>query len=351
MSGMGWLKRWTRHLAAQVTKKLSRTMILLYHRVMSLPSDPQKLCVSPENFDAHLRLLRRHFHPISLQQLCNDLRNGQISNRGIVVTFDDGYADNLFHAKPILEKYGVPATMFVVSDWIDSPREFYWDDLARILLTTPELPDRLEIKISGQTREWDLTDRKETPSAIDLSATPRRWDVEVKDNPTPRHLAYRELAPLLRDAETGERERALRELTDWAGINRDGRNDHRTLTAGELCALEDGGLLEVGAHTISHVRLSELSANAQKLEIFDSKQKLEALIGHPVTSFSYPFGGREDYNDTSIKLIREAGFACACSNFQASVHRWSDPFQLPRFLVRDWDGEEFERQLRRFFGS
>jgi len=348
MRGLGWLKRWTMHLA---TRLLSRTIILLYHRVISLPNDPQKLCVSPENFATHLSIICRHFHPISLQELCSNLRDGRVTNRGIVITFDDGYADNLLHAKPILEKYGVPATVFTVYDWVDSQREFFWDDLARILLTTPDLPGQLEIKISGKKQTWDLSDC----SGLKLPSGPNplapMWDVEMADNPTPRHRAYRELVSTLRDSDEVIREQLLRDLCEWAGINRKGRDDHRTLTVGELCALEDGGLIDVGAHTRAHVRLSKLSANAQRHEIFDSKQKLEAFICHPVTSFSYPFGSHDDYNYTSIELIRAAGFACACSNVLGCVHRWSDPFQLPRFIVRNWDGEEFERQLLLFFGS
>lgn len=348
MSEMGRLKYWVANLA---TQHLARTMILLYHRVISLPGDPQKLCVSPENFDAHLSIICRHFHPISLQQLCRDLRNGRVINRGIVFTFDDGYADNLLHAKPILEKYKVPATVFTVSDWVDSKREFFWDDLARILLTTPKLPEQLEIEIGGKKQSWNLSDcgGLVLPAGSNPSAT--MWNVEMANNPTPRHRAYRELASKLRDVDVETRERVLKEMCEWAGINREGRDDQRTLTASELRELENGGLIEIGAHTRTHVRLSMLSANAQRDEISDSKQKLEALSGHPVTSFSYPFGGRDDYNDTSIKLAREAGFDCACSNFQGCVHRWSAPFQLPRFLVRDWDGEELERQLRLFFGS
>lgn len=348
MRGIGCLKYWIANLA---TQHLARTMILLYHRVISLPDDPQKLCVTPENFDLHLRIIHRHFNPISLRQLCSDLRNGRVTNRGIVITFDDGYADNLLHVKPILEKYGVPATVFTVSDWVDSQREFFWDDLARILLSTPELPKNLDIKINGNIKTWNLTDYNglKVPTHPNPSAT--MWDVEMADNPTPRHRAYRDLASILRDADAETRERVLGELCRWAGVKRDGRNDQRTLTTAELCALEDGGLIEVGAHTKVHTRLSMLSPVDQKIEIFDSKKKLEVLLGHPVTSFSYPFGGRDDYNNTSINLVREAGFSCSCSNFPGCVHRWSDPFQLPRFLVRNLNGEEFERQLRLFFYS
>ena len=348
MIGMNLLKRWTMHMA---TRSLSKTIILLYHRVNSLPDDPQKLCVSPENFEMHLRIIRDNFHPISLNQLCNDIKCKKITNRGIVITFDDGYADNLFNAKPILEKYGVPATVFAVSDWVDSQKEFFWDDLFRILIQTKELPSCLEIEINGKKHTWDMLDNCGLESAAKIDLSKSMWDVEMTDNPTPKHQAYREFVMILRDLEPKSREQVLSDLCKWAGINRNGRNNQRTLTKDEISVLEKGGLLEVGAHTTSHSRLSKLSANAQKLEIFNGKQQLERLIGHPVSSFSYPWGGHSDYNETSIKLVREAGFGCSCSNFPGSVHRWSDPFQLPRFIVRDWSGEFFERQINKFFDT
>jgi peptidoglycan/xylan/chitin deacetylase (PgdA/CDA1 family) len=241
--------------------------------------------------------------------------------------------------------------VFTVSDWVDSQREFFWDDLARILLMTSELPERLDIEINGNKQTWDLSGCSRLELADSSYQPATMWDMEMADNPTPRHRAYRELASKLRDEDANIRKRVLSELCEWAGVTHDGRKEYRTLTVNELRRLEAGGLIEVGAHTKTHNRLSKLASAAQQKEILHSKEQLTDLLGHPITSFSYPFGGRDDYNDTTIELIKEAGFACACSNFRGCVHRWSDPFQLPRSLVRDWDGKEFKRRLQLFFDS
>jgi peptidoglycan/xylan/chitin deacetylase (PgdA/CDA1 family) len=96
---------------------------------------------------------------------------------------------------------------------------------------------------------------------------------------------------------------------------------------------------------VTHPVLSALSFDVQRTEVTRSKQHLEAILGRPVTSFSYPFGGRGDYSADTVKLVKEAGFECACSNFPGYVQWDTDPYQLPRFIVRDWDGDEFTQRL------
>ena len=100
-----------------------RCVILGYHRVADVASDPSSLCVSKRRFADHLDCLRRHYNPMSLQGLVEAVSAGEVPRRGVVVTFDDGYADNLHSARPLLEQYDVPATVFVITGQIGSKRE------------------------------------------------------------------------------------------------------------------------------------------------------------------------------------------------------------------------------------
>ena len=117
----------------------------------------------------------------------------------------------------------------------------------------------------------------------------------------------------------------------------------------EVFRLAEGGLIEVGAHTVTHPVLSALPAARQHPEIHNSKSQLENILRRPVNSFAYPYGGRSDYTRETISLVRQAGFTCACSNYSDVVRRGSDLFPLPRVLVRDWDGEEFAQRLNMVF--
>lgn len=107
--------------------------ILLYHRVEDITIDPYKLCVSPDNFRDQIKFLRDNFKIVPLVKLVQDLRNGKIQNDTIVITFDDGYADNLYNALPILEEFNVPATIFLTAGYISPAaklrlnKPFYWD--------------------------------------------------------------------------------------------------------------------------------------------------------------------------------------------------------------------------------
>jgi peptidoglycan/xylan/chitin deacetylase (PgdA/CDA1 family) len=93
--------------------------------------------------------------------------------------------------------------------------------------------------------------------------------------------------------------------------------------------------------------LSQISINSQRNEILGSKVRLEELIGRPVNSFSYPYG---DLSAKTADISREAEFACGCTVFPNLVEQVTDPFQLPRVMVPDWEGEKFGRWLSRWLG-
>jgi peptidoglycan/xylan/chitin deacetylase (PgdA/CDA1 family) len=141
----------------RIRRKLaSKALILMYHRVAEVDLDPWGLCVTPQYFAEHLSVLQKYAHPISLQQLTQAHRKGKIPHRAVAITFDDGYADNLYNAKPLLERYNIPATVFVATGQIGSQREFWWDELERVLVQPGTLPEKLCLEINGSTHQWEL---------------------------------------------------------------------------------------------------------------------------------------------------------------------------------------------------
>ena len=320
-----------------------RCIILIYHRVADVVSDPQLLCVSKTHFAEHLEYLQRYYHPMSLQDLMQDISTGKVPRYRVVVTFDDGYADNLWNATPLLERYNVPATVFVTTSYVGQNQEFWWDELERLLLLPEKLPEKLALDVHGELHKWDLHGSEEQKAWND------RWDVTMGFRPSQRHEVYKDLHPLLRHLEYEKRQQLLIELARWAGVPKDGRSDYLSLNFDELKTLGDNELVEIGSHTVTHSVLSAQPPDVRRMEIVRSKGYLEEILGGPVDSFSYPYGGADAVGEDTIRLVREAGYKVACANFAAPVTRKSTPYWLPRYLVRNWDGEEFARRLRRWF--
>jgi peptidoglycan/xylan/chitin deacetylase (PgdA/CDA1 family) len=298
------------------------------------------MCVTPQHFAEHLEVLQSQTYPISLGQLVRAHQARKIPDRAVAVTFDDGYADNLHNAKPILERYDIPATVFVTSGHVGLHREFWWDELERILLRPGSLPEKLTLTIDGETRQWELGEAADYSE--DHFLRHREWVVGWLEAPTPRHSLYFSLHQLLQPLREGEREKIIDEMLVWAGVQPVKRPTHRTLSSEELLKLGQGQLIEVGSHTVTHPFLPALPESLQRDEIRLSKTVLEESVERPVTSFAYPYG---IYAKETVRIVREVGFESACSTIDDCVWRGCDRFQLPRVGVRDSDGETFSKWL------
>jgi peptidoglycan/xylan/chitin deacetylase (PgdA/CDA1 family) len=322
-------------------------IVLLYHRVARASIDPQLLCVSPERFAEHLGVLAESYAPLALGELLARMRAGKPANRCVAVTFDDGYADNLLTAEPLLERAGVPATVFVASGNVRDGRPFWWDELERVLLQPGELPSALTVTISGKQFHFELgDDAAYMPDATDRRAA---WTVLDDDDPGPRQAAYRRLCSSLRNLDETEREAALAGLRSLVEPpNGPEPNVARPLTREELRRLVGEGFVDVGAHSVSHPVLARLASRRQEEEIAGSKRELEEIAGRPVSSFAYPYGGASDFDEAAVSLVRAAGFDHACTAVAGRLTPRTNPFRVPRLLVRDWTGEDFDRRLAEF---
>jgi peptidoglycan/xylan/chitin deacetylase (PgdA/CDA1 family) len=333
-------------LGSLVRNKLSPPAIILaYHRVAELNTDPWGLAVSPQNFSAQLEVLQTAYKPDALSSLVDTGSRAHTTN-AVAVTFDDGYADNLLTAKPLLEQSGIPATFFIPVGGIDARMEFWWDALERIILQTDSLPELLTLATANGPSDWSTSRENDPPrhgSSSGGSLGPTgRFDSQV--SPVRIRLYYR-LWELLMDACPTERARLVRQLHDWSGVPLDARESHRTLTRDELIQLSDGDQMSVGAHSVTHTPLSLLDYKSQREEIERGKQSLERLLGASPLGFAYPHG---DHDERIRQLVADSGYAFACTTQSGVVLRSTPRFQLPRCTVLDWSGGEFSARLRRW---
>ncbi len=316
--------------------------ILLYHRVAPIDFDPQWLNVSPNLFEEQMRILRKEFRPIDLPDAVNALAEGNLPRNAVVVTFDDGYADNLHFAKPILEKYQIPATVFVATGYLG--REFWWDELENLILRPEKLPDVLNLEVQGQKLEWKLTNQETTGGT-------EKWTIYHSAFPDDRFRLYSDLGARMKIILPEERNSLLRELGQWSAEKPETRESHRALTKPEVTELGQGSLVEIGAHTVTHSRLEAQPAEQQKFEIEESKRCVEEILKAEVTSFSYPFGGIDDYSQETATLAGGAGFERACTAMPYCARAHHNRMEIPRFFVRDWQGGEFQQKLESFISQ
>jgi peptidoglycan/xylan/chitin deacetylase (PgdA/CDA1 family) len=327
--------------------------ILLFHRVADLPSDPQLLCVTPAQFEEQIKYISHNYNPVSLRELLDIKQKNKIPKGTIAITFDDGYADNLRNAQPILQKYDVPATVFVTTGYLDTNLEFWWDDLERIILLPQKLPDKLTLTIDGRTLTWEglgspRLEKFQNSHNGEISPESNRyesWNVTQGTYPEPKHKLYMDLYHLLFPLVVQDRRSALDMLASWSGALATGRPDYMALSRDEVCSLDQDGLFEIGSHTINHPVMKYQSRDVQKKEIFESKQVLEQILHHEVTSFSYPFGTKADFSRETENLVKHAGYRNACVNFPGPVTRRTDRYRLPRYIVQNMAKEKFVETL------
>ncbi|MBV5338639.1 MAG: polysaccharide deacetylase family protein [Deltaproteobacteria bacterium] len=305
-----------------VNRSNAPVITLLYHRVTRLESDPQQLSVTPENFRSQMRYLKDNFPVVRL-----DAEWSGIARPSVAVTFDDGYADNVNEALPILEELGVPATFFISTGFIGSHQEFWWDDLERIILKNENVPTRFTIETGSEMREWA------TKSAAE------------------RARLYRDFHVLIKKLTPEQRGQQMAWLRTWADVAEQGRTSHRVATLDEVRRLAQSELVTIGGHTVSHTRLSALSGDRQCEEITGSVSQLESWCGRQVIVFSYPFGSRDDFTAETIEICRQAGLFRAVVNIPGQYHQWTDPYQIPRNIVRNWELPMFKRKCASFWLS
>jgi peptidoglycan/xylan/chitin deacetylase (PgdA/CDA1 family) len=308
--------------------------VLAYHRIVEDDVDPWSLSVTPHRFAEQLAVIRELAIPLTLAEVLTRVQDGTLDRPGVVVTFDDGYADNLYNARPILERFGVPATVFVTSGAIDADAEFWWDALEQVILGPHPLPAGLDLRLAGERRSWSLDDEARAP-------VQRPWHASQRP-PTGRQALYLDLWRTLRPLLHAEQQQVVARLQQWVDRPLIVRPTRRTLTTAELRALSAAKGIDIGAHSVTHPLLSGKPSDFQQPEIAGAKAALEATLGLPVPQFAYPYGM---HDDISVRAVVSAGFSGACTTRHARCTSGDARWTLPRMTVtqgddlRDWLGD------------
>ena len=267
-----------------------RLTILIFHRVLPAPDPifPDEIDVA--RFDALMGLLSRTFRVLPLGAALRLREDGRLPPRALAITFDDGYADNVTLALPVLQRYGVQATVFVATGFLDGGRMFN-DSVIECI-------------------------RRTEVATIDLGA----FGLGVHEPATPaqRRQTIETLLPKAKYLGLAEREQFVDRL----------RSE-------QVAALHRAGI-EIGAHTVRHPILRLVADDEAEREITDGAERLRDITGAPVGLFAYPNGKpMQDYDARHVAMVRRLGFRAAVSTAPGVVNAQADLHQLPRFTP--WD--------------
>lgn len=262
-----------------------RLTVLAYHRVADHDSagfDTYRRNVSatPQEFRQQMDYVAEHFHPVSLEQVEAAVGGGpRLPRRPLLVTFDDGYRDNLTAALPVLRDRGIPMAVFLATGFIGGDRPFSWD-LAAWCFHHTAFPGA-DLPMVGE-RSWATAEERQRVLGSWLEALKRLPD-------TVREEAIGALPERLGVVVPPDAFRGL--CLSWDDVRR--------------MAVEG---VAIGAHTERHPILTRVPIDRARMEVTGSKHRLEEELGRPVRAFAYPNGGRADLDEATVRLLDEAGY-------------------------------------------
>lgn len=332
------MKSQLRHIYHKFIKP--KAIVLMYHRIANLESDVWDITVSPSNFEQHLQVIKKLKSVVPLHVLANEVKKKNIRRNSVAVSFDDGYADNFTEACPLLEKYGIPATFFVSSINVGTANLFWWDELEQIILYSESLPQTISVDIGGQLVVHDL--QEEAILKENIKNVHRQWKAYSQSPPSRRCELYLALWRILKPLPHTRQQQTLHKIKHWAGFQKASSEAYQSMTCEQLQTVSSKKLFEIGAHTTSHLSLPLHNRNLQESEINENRSFLQATTGRSITLLSYPYG---DYDEMTLSATADAAFDAAFTTAERVVTNHSNQFLIPRFQVKNWDGEKFQKQL------
>ena len=277
-----------------------KSLILMYHR---FSETGEGISTPAHRFAEQLDYLTQHYRIVPLSEVAGYLQSGKPMPSGLaVITIDDGYRDAYEIAFPILRERKVPATLFVVTDFVDR-NCWLWTDKLRYLTARAE-SRVFEATISGRVLRVELTGR------------------------FARLRAAEQINGLLKRMPDGAKDETIERLALVFGV------ELPALPPPELCALTpeelremDASGVEIGSHTVTHQILTKVSGERLRYELRESRSRLESILGRKVTLLGYPNG---NHNRSVQKEAARAGYSCAVTADYGLNTGRSNPLALKR---------------------
>jgi peptidoglycan/xylan/chitin deacetylase (PgdA/CDA1 family) len=274
--------------------------ILYYHRVNN-DNDPFFPAISTDLFEAEMRYVSRNYRVVGMTELLQRLEE-RSTEPVLAITFDDGYRDNYENAFPILERYGLPATVFLTTGSMDTGEPLWFERLALMIKKTRRASIHLEV--APAQKIW-------------LRTPAERLDGNAR------------VFSALRGLPDGERRRLLEEVLRQLAVGGARERDRKMLGWDEVRRMH-ARRITFGGHTVDHPFLSRLTASEFRRQVSECKRRIEEELQTPADFFAYPNGREEDFGRANRSLVREAGYRAAVTTIWGVNNEFTDPFELRR---------------------
>jgi peptidoglycan/xylan/chitin deacetylase (PgdA/CDA1 family) len=281
--------------------------IIMYHSVMDDPSSAQMtmggIIHSTKVFRGQMEIIARHFHAVGLDDVLLFLKGEKaLPPRAVVVTFDDGYADNYHAANDILRPLGIPGVFYVTVDCLDNQR-LPWPSLVRYAFLTSQKD--FWVDLDGQA--WALSSPQQRLRAFDhASEYCSKVSASLRDQ-------FIESIQQQLQAEPPSLSQRL--MMNWDEVRSLVRSGHT-----------------VGSHTMTHPNMAHVGEEEARTELAESKRRLEQELVSPIVHFSYPCPSalQPHWSENTVSASREIGYKTAVTTNGGMVRRQDDPLSLRR---------------------
>lgn len=310
-------------------------IVLMYHRIADIDTDPWDLAVTPGNFAEHLQLLKHQYNVVPVSELVRQLNKGRVQKNTVCITFDDGYQDNFTNALPLLKKYECPATFYIATGFTDQKKLFWWDILTQIFLVKRKLPTQLHLNEFNFTLEnnGEITDEQLEKH--------RKWKWPALA-PTQRCAIYLSIWEYLKPLPSEELLKVIALLTDWSGITHQSTQEDLPMTSGQLSMITGSKLFSLGAHTMNHPALGTQRAAVQHDELAGSRSFLYQQFDNYSDTVAYPYG---HYNNETLQIMKNENFEAGLTTEEKPVNIKSNIYSLGRFQVKNQTAAELNQSM------
>jgi peptidoglycan/xylan/chitin deacetylase (PgdA/CDA1 family) len=295
----------------------------MYHRIAKEAFDPWGLAVAPATFREQLAWISANRIVLSLAEFAARHLDRSLPANAVALTFDDGYACTAEIAAPLLEEFGLHATIFVPPELIERGGPFWWDELAEIVLNH----DQSHMTINGEAVVVGPRDPRDS-----------EWKPWA-DPKTPRQRAFHRIWSALRPMTPTVQNNTMDALRGQ--FTKSLTSTPRPMSPAQVRAIASD-CIEIGSHALTHPWLSSLTSRDKVREIHESIERCEKLSGERAKSFAYPYG---HFDQESEQIVSKSGFSYACASMGTPVAPDSRRFALPRFQVGNWAVRRLSRRL------